>query len=360
MTEAVPTSAPSPNPKPLLIDPFCGTGSAAFAALEQLNIRYPRWNRIYDKIEDCRVLSRNAAEPRCLLIVGRSGVGKTTLIQQYLAKHPPRETAMGRIVPVLFTQIPAPATIKAMASHLLDALGDPMPQKGTLDGMTQRLIRLIAACQVELIILDEFQHFIDREKNFKVLQTVADWLKNLINAAKVPIVLVGMPECVKVLTENDQLARRFMAKERLSPFEWKNDAKEEFIRFLEEVSKKLPLAERPMIYSVDAAQRMYWATDGRAALVMKIVRSATRDALMNNWKTITLRELASAYTEALVGEDDELTNPFLGPVPPIDAFGRPVRPSQDEPVQQAPKKQAKATASPPTPDFSSMVKGKSA
>jgi hypothetical protein len=265
---------------------------------------------------------------------------------------------MGRVVPVLFAQIPSPATMKAMASHLLEALGDPMPLRGTLDGMTQRLVKLIAACQVELIILDEFQHFIDREKNFKVLQTVSDWLKNLINSTRVPIVLVGMPESVKVLTENDQLARRFMAKERLSPFEWRNDAKEEFIRFLEEVSKQLPLAERPTIYSVDTAQRIFWATEGRTALVMKIIRSATRQALINNWKTITVKELAHAYTEALVGEDDELENPFLGPLPPIDALGRPVRPAQEDDQKEAPKKQFKPLPAKPTQDFSIMVKGK--
>ncbi|MFN4163024.1 MAG: TniB family NTP-binding protein [Ferrovibrio sp.] len=360
MTEAATANPSDPEPKPPLIDPVCGSGSPAIATLERLTVRYPRWKRIYGKIEDCRVLSKNAAEPRCLLIVGRSGVGKTSLIQKYLAEHPPRETAMGRVVPVLFAQIPAPATIKAMASHLLEALGDPMPQRGTLDGMTQRSVRLIAACQVELIILDEFQHFIDREKNFKVLQTVSDWLKNLINSTRVPIVLVGMPESVKVLTENDQLARRFMAKERLSPFQWREDGKDEFIRFLEAVSKKLPLAEKPMIYSVDVAQRMFWATEGRTALVMKIVRSATREALVNNWKTITIRELAKAYTEALVGDDDELTNPFLGPIPPIDAYGRPVRLSQDEPKEQTPKKRFKAVGSASKSDFSSMVKGKAA
>jgi len=54
------------------------------------------------------------------------------------------------------------------------------------------------ACKVELLILDEFQHFQDRD-SLKVLKTASDWLKLLMDENGVPIVLAGLPYSHTVL-----------------------------------------------------------------------------------------------------------------------------------------------------------------
>lgn len=97
-------------------------------------------------------------------------------------------------------------------------LGDPAADKETISSQTLRLRKFIAACEVELIILDEFQHFDDRQSR-NVLKTISDWLKNLINQCTVPIVLVGMPGCESVLDQkgNEQLKRRFASRHEILP-----------------------------------------------------------------------------------------------------------------------------------------------
>ena len=101
------------------------------------------------------------------------------------------------MVPVLYASVPVPATCKSLVTALLTAIGDPAAQKGSQIVQTLRLKRYLDACCVELLILDEFQHFQDRDSH-RVLKTVSDWLKLLMDETGVPIVLTG----AAVLTHN--------------------------------------------------------------------------------------------------------------------------------------------------------------
>jgi hypothetical protein len=165
--------------------------SARLALIEQVFMRYPRLKYLFTKIDFCREFSKISAEPECMLITGTKGAGKTTLIEWYVSNFPIRETLEKRIVPVLVVTVPSPATVKGLGSAMLEALGDPAADKGTVSSITLRLRKYIKDCEVELIILDEFQHFDDRQSK-NVLKTISDWLKNLINETSRPITLVGM------------------------------------------------------------------------------------------------------------------------------------------------------------------------
>jgi len=310
---------------PPILDPACGQGSLYSAlAYQRRRIRYPRASQIENKIEYCRVTSKATFEPRCLLIVGESGVGKTSLIQEYLAKHPRREVSGGTIVPVLFSQIPTPATIKEMLTHMLFALGDPSPAQGTTAALTIRLVSMLRQCKVELIILDEFQHFIE-QKNARGLREVSEWLKTFLNMAKLPVVLVGMPDCRLVLLGNPQLLRRFSFQARLDPFEWAGDKKKEFIRFLGEISVNLPIKTRPDFTDIEAAKRVYWATEGRAGRVFNLIHRATELALEKELDLVDPPSFSEAYRETLAAFYRDETDPFLGDAPEIDPDGKPVR-----------------------------------
>lgn len=129
-----------------------------------------------------------------------------------------------------------PATCKSLANALLTAIGDPAAEKGTLISQTNRLTKYFQACSVELLILDEFQHFQDRDSK-KVLKTVSDWLKLLMDRTRVPIVLAGLPYSHTILDEigNEQLQRRFATRIELEPFAYETSAeRQNFRRFLKD------------------------------------------------------------------------------------------------------------------------------
>ena len=95
-----------------------------------------------------------------------------------------------------------------------------------MGSLNSRLIKLLKACQVELVILDDFHHLIDTETD-RVLAKVSDWLKVLIKETGIPFLVVGMEGKVeRILRANAQLSRLFAARETLLPFAWQPEATE--------------------------------------------------------------------------------------------------------------------------------------
>jgi len=284
-----------------------------FALIEKVFIRYPRLKALYTKIDFCRTYSKIAAEPECMLITGTQGAGKTTLLQWYAGSFEIRELPEKRVVPVLMTTVPAPATVKNLATEMLKSIGDPAADRGTISSITLRLRKFLIDCEVELIILDEFQHFDDRNSR-GVLKTVSDWLKNLLNQTKVPIVLVGMPGCESVLDAkgNEQLKRRFSNRELIQPFSWEGPKEiQEFRQLLKKIDDEMPLLKDSNLADVATAFLIYKATDGVINYVMKLLRRASRMAIERGVEQINQSILAEAYEELLAKEFTDRPNPFL-------------------------------------------------
>ncbi len=278
--------------------------------LERIHINFPDLKRISETISYCHQHSKVAAEPECLLITGQTGAGKTTLCRLYAHQYPRRREKESVIAPVLLASIPVPATAKSLATRLLEALGDPMAARGTTVNQTQRVARLIKECGVELVILDEFQHFIDSESNH-ILLTVANWLKDLLNETNIPMILVGLPYSDIILQANAQLARRFTMREALEPFKWESAAQQsEFKTFLHYLDGLLPLEKRSQLASEEIAFRIYCATAGVIGFVMKLIRRAGFLAISRGSDNIDLDLLAQIYQERFsAGREDNL-NPF--------------------------------------------------
>ncbi len=251
-------------------------------------------------------------DPDCLLLVGNTGSGKTTILKTYLQLYPRKDTDEGSTVPIIYTLIPPPASVKGLVEAMLKKLGDPLFDKGTTTKQTSRLYDLLAACQVELIILDEFHHFIDRESN-KVLVNVCDWLKSLIINTKIPIILIGLPVSEDILeVDNWQLSRRFNHRYDLAPFPRTDDGLELFREFLSEIEGQLPLTEKSNLSEKSLSERIYYATDGTIGHIMTLIRKGATFAIEHDYNRIDLEILNTTYWKYLKHEKpSKKTDPFL-------------------------------------------------
>lgn len=273
-------------------------------------IRHRSFKTSLARLDECMQSYTGYGEPVCMLLHGPSGVGKSTLAKAFLVDNQPVETPDRKLVPVLSAVIPVPATMKNMASELLDKLGDPLSDRGTLEQRTKRLRKLLRECGTKLIILDEFQHFIDR-KSERVILDVSDWLKNLISNTSIPVALVGLRYSRNVLSANEQLMRRFSYQTELLPFDWNDKAERaEFTRILDAVDGKLAEILGGKSDLKGQADRCHTATKGLISLLIKLIHGAAYEAAKCNASSITRQHLAKSFRERLV-PDKAVLNPFL-------------------------------------------------
>lgn len=236
-----------------------------------IHITYPRLNDITQNIEAAYEDNPYADEPECRLLVGPTGAGKTTLVRAFKRKHPSHDAGNHFVCPVLLAQVHTPATINGLATVLLKVLGDPHYTRGNVHEKGARLRDLMGDCEVEMLILDEIQHFKDRDSD-KILHAVSNWLKDLIKETGVACMLVGLTgDAEAVIANNDQLLGLFGAPLKLEPFEWDDerpDTSKAFRTLLEKIEERLPLREPSHLSSPDLAWRCYVASGGVMRYVM--------------------------------------------------------------------------------------------
>jgi energy-coupling factor transporter ATP-binding protein EcfA2 len=286
-----------------------------------LLIRYPRFNQLINHIQLCRDMSKTAGEPQCIILEGRPGAGKSTLVKSYAASCSRYETPSGTKVPVFYLETPSPATVKGMAARLLQALGDPAANHGTLWSMNARLVHFIHTCEVQMIILDDFHHLIDTETN-RVLSKVSDWLKVLIKETQIPFLVVGVEGTVsRILAANAQLSRLFAIRETLHPFRWDTRDPEtikEFTTFVAFAERLIGVRLTDELPREELLYRMYYATDGVVGNMMNLLRYSVVLAQQQDAATLTLDVLNAAFNMRLAAHVRKRT-PFLvseDPLPP--------------------------------------------
>lgn len=276
-------------------------------------IRHPRFRELHREIRRCQDLSKIAGEPQCMSLEGTMGAGKSTLVKDYAAAFPRRETDDGAIIPVLYVETPYPATPKGVAAEMLGALRDPAAEKGPLWSMNFRLKGFTHDCQVELVILDDIHHLIDRVVD-RVLVDVSEWLKVLIKNTGIPFLIVGLDGTVqRILDLNPQLSRLFAAREKLAPFAW-DEGREETVRefsfFVQYAEEALGMHLSGELSRRDMLRRLHYATNGIVGNLMNLLREAHLEARERGREELDLAVIAAAFRKRLAEHVKKEVNPF--------------------------------------------------
>lgn len=282
--------------------------STHLSELSAVPLEHRQMKAIMGKMAYLQRKGSEQCEARAFVLSGQSGSGKTRLIRHYQQFNPPIQARDRTITPVVYAVTPAKPTVIDLAETILMALGDVDPRVGKKDEKTERIRYLLKACGVELLILDEFQHFYDH--GGKATLEVTNWLKNLITLSKVPMVLAGLPRCEYILQQNSQMGRRFAYRHYLSPFNARTPAS-----FLEYRGVLQELQRRIVIECIDLTEpslalRMLMATEGLMGRTISLLDAATDFA---NAQSCEIDEpvLAYAFREVIWQRAPEGLNPFL-------------------------------------------------
>lgn len=275
-------------------------------------ISYPRFKELHRNIQRCQQYSKELYEPQCMCLEGESGAGKSTLVREYVKQFGERIiTEDGVRIPIFYSQLPSPAKVKGTASSLLEQLGDPGFNRGTLQSMTSRLVGLIKTCGVELVILDEFSHLIEPD-SVKVLASVSEWLKMLIKLTGVPFLVIGVTGTIlPILKRNNQLFRLFSCIKTLEPFKWDDEvSRNEFSNFLQFAEVSVNFKLDPELPKKELFFRISYATDGLVGHIMNLLCFATGYCREKGKNYIGMNELSLAFDERLKAYMGRKVNPF--------------------------------------------------
>ncbi|PAD25365.1 transposase [Niallia circulans] len=278
--------------------------------VKSIIIQYPRYKKILDKIEEHHQLSFGSVQPDGLFIYGETGLGKSTLLKEYESKYPRKIIDGFTKIPILYLTVPVGATPKSVASKILLNMGDPNYDRGTENNMTVRILSFVEKCEVEMIIVDEFQHLIDSESK-NVLNKASNWVKNLSNEVRIPILVCGMPESNKVFVYNEQLDRRFCEKQSLQPFSYQSKEEEiEFRAFLNGLDKQLPFPEQAFLADPVLAKKIFYATKGNPYYIKKLIEESTVQALKSGSDLISEDDLYISFKSISLSTRPFVINPF--------------------------------------------------
>lgn len=324
------------------------TATQRKSLVEEMIVEHARFNELKTMIDYCAQFGAGnevpTENPPCLVILGAANAGKSKLIEYWLSKAPLVEkvTPEGTVIPYLLVLIPAAPKKKGAAAAFLRALHDPNASKGTEWDMISRIHLLIKRCRVRMIFVDEFQHLNDKELGH-ILHSIADFLKDIINHTKIPMILVGkLGEAEAILEANDQLERRVGSPQILKPFEWDHHRPEtikEFRTLLQTIDGLLPL-DPSGLDTEDMAFRFFYASDGYVGWVMEVIRFAANRAIDTGCNCLNMALLADAYEARVAGteqgkgkrnpfKDDFMGEKAMGTEPP------PKPPASDKPSTRA-------------------------
>lgn len=276
---------------------------------ESKTVLHPRYVHALARLDECYLLTAETRKTRSIMVVGESGAGKSTLMNAFVEKYPRKETRNQTMIPVLVASVPSSPTKGAMADSILTKFGD-IYVRGSVQDKRARILLLMKQCGVRCLVLDEFQHFIERGGT-KTHAAVADWIKEVMNEAGVSVIAFGLQNGLLMLRSNSQMRRRFSSSINLQP--WSLDTDEdrlEFRRLVKAFEKAMELPEQSNLYGEEIATRIYYACDGKIGYLVKLLSRALYLAVKNGHQRIEIDHLSQAFIDEVWGSASSKENPF--------------------------------------------------
>lgn len=280
------------------------------AMLRKLVINHPQFDKAYQAIVDSYQMKTYVDVPQNIICVGQSGTGKSTLKEKMKLAYPRVQGSEKITIPILVVDTPSVPTVKNIAEEMLIQLGDPQFNRGSAIDKTNRILNYINICEVKMVIFDELQHFIDQGKR-RTPHEVSDWLKTVIDKAKVSTVLMGLDRSEEILRVNEQLRRRFSRRVDIRPFDInEKESRVSFIGVIQILDEKIELPNRIDLRDKDLIKSLYFATNGIIDYLVKLFIGAYEQAIKMSYNELTRECFRIAFTECIWVEGIGKLNPF--------------------------------------------------
>ena len=248
-------------------------------------IGYKKAVTILDTLTD--LLNRpRKLRPECLLIVGDSNMGKTTIIHEFTKQHYTKTVndidmeLLSVKKPVLTILAPAKANVKELYINILNHFFVPFRPTDPEAKLRNQAVHLMRKYETKMLIIDEIHNCLTGST--KLLSEVMNTLKNLSNDLSLNIVGVGTREAVTILHTDAQYASRFDVA-MLPKWELNQD----FLRLLLSYVRLLPLKKRSDLASQRLATLIFEISGGNFGDLNRLLIECAKEAILQGNEEIT-------------------------------------------------------------------------
>lgn len=225
-----------------------------------------------------------------LLLIGNSGMGKTTSIRHILSSIPQAVAhssyagqSLTRFQLIhLYVETPSDASTKGLASEVFGAIDTALGtdlrnfylrKQGAARDDAGDMTGILGHLGLGLLVIDEIQN-LNVAHSGGPIRTL-NFLTYLTNQLNVPIILVGTPEAESFIFKKFRLIRRTTGQ---GVTEWHNLTGDEFRLFLESLwTYQYTAVETPL--TKEHADAMYQESQGNIDVAIKIYRLAQQIAI---------------------------------------------------------------------------------
>lgn len=254
-------------------------------------IDYPRAAEALRRLERLLETPRRERMP-CMVIHGRSNIGKTLVIAKFLRDHPPQFDGERGLEqrPIISMQMPATPDQRRFYGALLFELGAPQSASATLAQLERVARDLLRRIAPRMLIVDEVHHLL---AGSHVEQRASlNLLKYLANDLRISVVAVGTSDAPVALRTDAQMSSRFV------PFEmprWTES--DDFRRLLRAFEQVLPLRRASDLVQRPVVQFLVAASGGLLGEVSRLLTEAAEQAIVEGSERISLQHLEQAACE---------------------------------------------------------------
>jgi hypothetical protein len=266
-------------------------------SFEKKIVFYPSYRIAYAILEKSVECTRLRGIPSSAILIGPSGSGKSTLRELFCEAYSKFELdicsdGIYNTTPALQCEVPAEATIKSFAKELLLGLNCSDLRGDTVD-LEFRILELLKTRKTAFIIIDEF-HLLARPETIKTADHVTDWLLSLLNRSKLPIIVVGKPNCKDVIYRKPELARRYPFIAELQHLSFDENSNSEYVMTLQCLDQELynigNLKKGVHLTDPTIATRLFVATQGNLEYLRLILSNAFQICLKRGDQALNLSD----------------------------------------------------------------------
>lgn len=263
-------------------------------------VEYSVATRILSFMEDIYHHPKLERTPH-LLLIAKSDNGKSSLVREFIRRHPLRESqeAGGKQGRIVWITMPATPTQSEVWSEILWALMIGHRDRDPPSRKLRQVIEVMQYVGVKVLAIDEFNHVANAGKESGKL---LGELKVLGNKLKIPIIASGTEASMNVLNSDIQMKTRF---QQVALDRWNLDR--EFRSFLTTYETLLPLAEPSGLAERELATQIYGLGGSTIGGIVRVIKTAAVHAIRSGRERIDAKILS---TMPLIGIGDN--NEILG------------------------------------------------